>query len=49
MNQLESPGTGKSVPMKKEALPDNQRKSRDYSHAIPSDIGGGKVPKRFLI
>ena len=49
MNQLESPGTGKAVPMKEEALPDNQRKSREYSHAIPLGIGEGKDPKRFLI
>ncbi|WNM62301.1 hypothetical protein [Candidatus Nitrospira neomarina] len=49
MNQLGSLETGNSVTMKEEALPDNQQQSREYSHAIPSDNGRGKVPKRFLI
>lgn len=49
MNQLDSLETGKAVTMKEEALPDNQQKSKEYSHAIPSGNGGEKVPKRFLI
>jgi len=49
MNPLESPETGKSAPMKKEALPDNHRNPREGSHSIPSGVAGGKVPNRFLI
>ena len=49
MNSPESRVKDKPVRGEKKTMPDCHLIPWEGSHAILSDVGGGKVPKRFLI